>query len=60
MIFSCDSSSIGSNVGRSVSLSVGQSVGRSVGRSVTNHELEQSLLTQFQQYISVIVQYNDA
>ena len=51
-IFSCDSSSIGSNVGRSVGLSV--------GRSVTNHELEQSLLTQFQQYISVIVQCNDA
>ena len=58
-VFSCDSSSIGSNVGLLVGRSVGLSVGRSVGRSVTNHELEQSLLTQFQQYISVIVQCND-
>ena len=59
-------------VGRSVSQSVGQSVGWSVSRlvgrsvsqsdylSVRNHELKQSLSTQSQQYISVIVQCNDA
>ena len=47
-VFSCDSSSIGSNVGQSV------------GGSVRNHELKQSLLSQFHWYISVIVQCNDA